>query len=227
MSNKKPRVLVPIVRSGPKRFAYDFYPRFGEKLDYENKEILLIDESNCPKLKGLEVGELIAATGRQFAIEYARENNFDKIYFQDLDLEPDADLLTALVNTNEKLVGSLVAARGNANLIIGHNYDNWDDMNRSPLYYPDLKDGDIVDGIGGCSLLVDKTIFLQVDYTGYTGPDTIPSRYTADDEYLLIQIYKKLKIRSKIITEPRSWHYHDDGYKYRVLGKKERWDNPR
>lgn len=225
MFDKIPRVLVPIVRSGPKKFAYDFYPRFAQKLNYPDKEILLIDESNCPKLKGLEVGELIAATGRQFAIEYARKNNFDKVYFQDLDLEPDPNLLTDLVNTKEPLVGSLVAARGNANLIIGHNYNNWDEMYRLPLYYPGLKDGDIVDGIGGCSLLVDRLIFIQVDYTGYTGPDTISGRYTADDEYLLIQIYKKLKIRSKIITKPRSWHYHDDGFKYRILGEKKKWDN--
>ncbi len=223
MPNKKPSVLVVIVRAGPKTYAYDFFPRFAEKLSYENKKILLVDNKIYPDLEKETVGELIAARGREFGIRYARENNFDFVYFQDLDLEPDADLLTRLVSVDYPLVGSLVAARGNPHLIIGHNYKDRKILEREPLYYPDLKDGEFVDGIGSCSLLIHKTIFSLVGHEGYLGPETIPGRFTADDEYLLINIYNKLGRKPKIILQPRSWHYNDDGYKYRILGEKEKY----
>jgi len=225
MFNKEPKVLVVIVRAGPKTYAYDFFPRFAELLDYPNKEILLVNEKNCPELKDIQVGENIAATGRDFGIHYARKHNFDYLYFQDLDLEPDPNLLSSLVETGYPLVGSLVAARGDPYKIIGHNYASRDHLSRMPLYFPDLKEGQEVDGIGSCSLLIHKTIFDRVDHTGYIGPAAIPDRFTADDEYLLIQIYNKIKIRPRIILIPRSWHYSDDGYKYRILGEKKRWKN--
>lgn len=220
MFGKNPSVLVVIVRAGPKTYCYDFFPRFAEKLNYPNKKILLVDDVICPELKDETVGELIAAKGREFGIKYAREKNFDYVYFQDLDLEPDPSLLISLTDLNYPLVGSLVAARGNPHLIIGHNYKDRKTLERRTLYYPDLKDGDFVGGIGSCSLLIHKTIYKVVGHEGYFGPDTIPGRFTADDEYLQINIYNKLKIKPRIILNPRSWHYDSDGYKYRILGEK-------
>ena len=224
MYNKTPRVLVCVVRAGPKNYAFKFYPRFASFLFYKNRETLLVDENNCKKLRGQNVGEIIAATGRQFGIEYARKHDFDYIYFMDLDFEPHEGTLTRLVDTGHPLVGSLVAARGDENLIIGHNYSNREKLTREPLYWPDLKEGQEVGGIGGCSLLVHKSIFSKVDYEYYVGPETIPGRFTADDEYLQIQIYNKLKIKPRIILNPSGWHYSDDGYKYKIPGKKERYE---
>ena len=175
MSSENPKVLVVVVRAGPKTYAYDFYPHFAQKLDYSNYKILLVNEKNCKELKNEKTGELIAAKGRQYGIEYARKHDYDFIYFLDLDLEPDPNLLIALLSLNYPLVGSLVAARGNAHLIIGHNYEENGWCVRKPLYYPDLLDGDMVDGIGGCSLLVHKVIFSVVDYFGYNGPQTFRS----------------------------------------------------
>lgn len=218
MNTKNPSVLVVVVRAGPKNYAYNFFPRFAEKLNYENKKILLVDDTICPQLQKEKVGERIAAIGRNFGLHFARENGFDYVFFLDLDLEPDPGLLTELVALDAPFSGSLVAARGNSFQIIGHNYKDRETLEREPLYYPDLKHGDEVGAIAGASLLIHKSIFNEVDYSDYTGPDTIPGRFTADDEYITLEIYKKFKIKPKIIIEPRSWHYHDDGYKYRILG---------
>jgi len=221
---QKPTVLIPIVCSGPKTWAFRFFPKFAKAIKYPYKEVLLITGKNCPELKKITVGEQIAATGRQFAINYAKKHNFEYIYFLDLDLEVQSDILHSLLSVKHPLVGSLVAARGNPFLVIGHNYGSFSALDRIPLYYPDLKTGDEVGGIGGCSLLVHKSIFSKVDYSGYTGPRVIPGRHTADDEYLQIQIYKKLRIKPKIYVGDTSWHYHEDGFTYSLLGKKKKWN---
>ena len=223
MSIENPKVLIVVVRAGPKSYAFDFHPHFAMELNCPNSKILLVDEKNCKELRGETIGELIAAKGRHFGIEFARKHDFDYIYFLDLDLKPDPSLLNALLSLNYPLAGSLTAARGDSYLIIGHNNEEKPDYIRKPLYYPDLKDGDMVDGIGGCSLLVNKVIFRTVDYTGYVGPNTIPNRFTADDEYFQIKIWEKLGIKPKIIKSVGGWHYNDDGYRYRLLGKKEKY----
>lgn len=218
---QKPSVLVVIVRAGPKTYAYDFYPKFAEKLTYKNKTILLVDENNCPDLKDETVGEMIAYYGRKYGLLEAIRGNFDYVYFQDLDVEPDADLLDKLVDSGHKFVGSLVAARGDPFKIIGHNYINRQDMTRQPLYYPDLVDGQEVDGLGSCSLLIHKSIFSKLDYSGYFGPDTYLGRFCADDEYLCRCIYSQFNIKPRILLGDCTWHYNSDGYKYRLMGKKE------
>ncbi len=221
MNTKKPSVLVVVVRSGPKTYCNDFFPRFAEKLTYENYKLLLVDDVICPRLKNETIGENIVAVGRNFGLHFAREKNFDYVFFLDLDLEPDPNLLSELVKLDSPFVGSLVAARGNPNQIIGHNYADRKTLEREPLYYPDLKHGQEVGAISGASLLIHKSIFNEVDYSDYAGPNTIPGRFTADDEWIALEIYKKFKILPKIITSAFSWHYNDDGYKYRILGKKE------
>ena len=140
-----------------------------------------------------------------------------------MDLEPDADLLSKLVQSGHSLVGPAVAARGNPFLIIGHNYENDHSLERVPLYYPDLKDGDIVGGIGGCSLLVHRDIFSKVDFSGYNGVNAIPGRFTCDDEYFQIKVWEALKIRPRVLVSAGGWHYHSDGYGYRLLGQKRLW----
>ena len=80
-----------------------------------------------------------------------------------------------------------------------------------------------VDGISGAQLLMARGIYHRVDYSGYTGPNTIPGRFTADDEYVQIKIYDSLKIRPKVATDCRSWHYNNDGRAYRVWGEVKLW----
>jgi hypothetical protein len=218
MPSEKPKVLVVVIRSGPKTYCWNWWPHFAEKLQYENKTLLLVNEENCPKLAGVENGDLICAFGRDFGVHYAREHNFEYIFFLDLDFEPDPMLLDEMVNLHYPLVGALVAARGNPHCIIGHNYCPRESLHREPLYYYDLKHGDPVDGISGAALLVHRSIFLEVDYSGYTGVDTIPGRTTCDDEFYQIQIFNKLKIKPRIVFNSRGWHYHSDGVKYRVIG---------
>jgi len=219
--SEKPSVLVVIVRAGPKTYAYDFYPNFVNELDYPNMSILLVDEKNCPELKDETVGEMIAYKGRAFGIKEAIRGKFDYVYFQDLDICPDKGLLDKLVDSGHKFVGSLVAARGDPYLIIGHDYINRDKFIRRPLYYPDLVDGQEVDGLGSCSLLIHSSILLRLDYKGYTGPDHFPGYFCADDEYLCRCIYEQLHILPRIITGDYTWHYNNDGFKYRLMGHKE------
>lgn len=219
--SNNPSVLVVIVRAGPKTYAYDFYPKFVKKLDYSNMDVLLVNEENCSELKDEQIGEMIAYKGRHFGIKQAINGHYDYVYFQDLDLEPDKGLLTALVDSGHPFIGSLVAGRGDPYLIIGHNYQNREYQIRSPLYLSDLVDGQEVDGLGSCSLLIHKSIFEKLDYSGYKGPNHYPGRFCADDEYLCRCVYDQLKIKPRIILEPRSWHYSSDGFKYRLLGKKE------
>jgi hypothetical protein len=108
-------------------------------------------------------------------------------------------------------------------MAIGHNYNNRRDLERSYLTRGQLVGTPEVDGISGGILLVARGIFMRVDYTGYVGPNTIPLRYTADDEYLLIKIYNSLKIRPVVATNARSWHYSDDGRAYRLWGDVKQW----
>lgn len=220
MSSKKPLVLVAVIRAGPKTYCNDFYPAFAQALDYDNKDIVLFDENNCPALKGDTLGETICANGRQCAVEYARKHGHEYIFFLDLDFLPDADLLDKLVENGNPLVGCLVSARGNPYQIIGHNYVGCRTMERAPLYFPDLVEGQEVDGISGAALLVHKSIFEKIDYTGYIGPDTIPGRYTADDEFYQLKIHEQLGIKPIIILSASGWHYNSDGFKYRILGQK-------
>lgn len=219
----KPTVLVAIIRAGPKNWAFGFYPKFATIDHYTNKQILLIDETNYPDIAKPPLGELICAKGRNFAVQYARKHNFDYIYFQDLDLEPSENMIETLLASGSPLIGSLVAARGNANQIIGHSYKNRETLERVPLYLPELQQYQEVDGIGGCSLLVHRSIFSEVDYSGYTGPDTFKGRFTADDEYFQLKVYEKLKIRPCIEITQKAWHYDSNGYRYQLLGKKEKY----
>lgn len=221
---KKPKVLIVIVRYGPKTYCWDFFPEFVNKITYENKEILLVDEKNCKELQGDNLGETICSKGRNYGIHYARKKGFDYIFDLDLDLEPESDCIDKMLSLNYPLVGGLVAARGNAYQIIGHSYKNEITWEREPLYYPDLKTGDEVDGISGAALLVGKELFMKYDYSEYTGPDTIRGRFTADDEFFQMKIREGLHIRPKIIKELNWWHYNDDGYKYQLLGKKQRYE---
>lgn len=222
-SIKKDSVLVVIVYTHHKQYCRFLYPKIYQLLTYPNKTCAFIDEKNYPELVRQPTGEQRAATGRQIGIEIARDQDFDWIFFLDVDTEPEPDAIEKLLAVKHPLVGGLHAARGNPYHVIGHNYIDRKVLERTWLKRSQMKGNPYVDGISGGHLLVAKGIFHRVDYTGYLGPSTIPNRYTADDEFLEIQIYNSLKVRPKVATDCRCWHYSDDGRAYRVWGEIKQW----
>ena len=216
-------VLVVIVYTHHKKYSRFLYPKNYQLLTYKNKKCAFITERECPELGRQPTGEQRAATGRQKGIEIAKEENFDWIFFLDVDTEPEPDTLEKLLAVKHPLVGGLHAARGNPWHVIGHNYKDRKSLERIWLKRGNLKGTPEVDGISGGCLLVAKGVFHRVDYSGYVGPSTLPMRYTADDEYLEIKIFNSLKIRPKVATSCRPWHYSDDGRAYRIWGEVKQW----
>jgi len=216
-------VLVVQVYTHHKKYCRFMYPKYYKSLTHKNKDIAFIDEKQYPELNRLETGEERAAQGRQIGIEIARKRKADWVFFLDLDVEPDVDIIQKLLAVKKPLVGGLHAARGNANHCIGHNYKDRKTLERVWLKRSELKGIPTVDGISGGTLLVARGIFERVDYTGYTGPAVIPNRHTMDDEYLLLQIYKSLKIRPSVAVNAKSWHYSEDGRAYKLWGVIKQW----
>lgn len=217
------KVLIIQVYTHHKQYCRWMYPKFAQSLTYQNKEIVLVDEKNYPDLITCQTGEERAALGRQIGIEIARKGDYDWLFFMDLDVEPDPDIIEKMLACKAPLVGGMHAARGNANMAIGHNYKDRKSLERTWLTRGQLTGMPEVDGISGGILLVARGIYMRVDYTGYIGPGTIPLRYTADDEYLLIKIYNSLKIKPVVATNAGSWHYSDDGRAYRLWGEVKQW----
>lgn len=219
----EPRVLVGIVYTHHKQYCRFLYPKIFEKLTYANKEIAFVDEKNYPQLMGKNTGEERAAGGRQILIEIARAEKVDWLFMLDVDTEPDPDIIERMLAVNHPIVGGLHAARGNPWRCIGHNYTDRKTLERVWLKKTELKGNPTVDGISGGTLLVARGVFSRVDYSGYIGPGTIPGRYTADDEYFLIRAFLSLKIRPKVCSDAKSWHYSDDGRAYRLWGRVRQW----
>lgn len=216
-------VLVGVVYTPYKKYARHLYPANVDCLTYLRKKALLVTDQEVDGLSKLPTGELIAARGRDYIISYARQFNYDSILFLDVDTVPDPDAIEKMLEVNHPLVGCLHAARGNANQVIGHNYTSRDTLERVSLRREALVNTPIVDGISGGMLLVKKSVFLKVDYSGYQGPHTIPLRFTADDEFLQIKIFKQLKILPKVRDDLKSWHYSDNGRAYKCWGKIKIW----
>lgn len=222
-NNGQPKVAIVTVHDGGKSYADFLFPHNVRCIDYVNKVHIHITPDNCPALVDLPSGEMVATIGRQAGIEEARRIGADYIFFLDYDTVPDPDCVKKLLALDYPLVGGLHCARGNEWQAIGHNYVSRDTLERIPLNRYDLVQPMHVDGISGGTLLVAKEIFEQVDYSGYTGPDVIPGRHTMDDEYLELQIFKKLSIRPMVHPDVKSMHYSEDGYYYRCWGIKKLW----
>jgi glycosyltransferase involved in cell wall biosynthesis len=216
-------VLVVIVFTTHKQYCRFLYPKNYSCLTWENKTCLYVTEKECPELGRQATGEQRAACGRQFGIDYARKHDFDWIFFLDADTEPDPDAIEKMLSVKHALVGGLHAARGDPWHCIGHNYKDRKSLERIWLRRGSLEHNPEVDGISGGTLLVARGVYHRVDYSGYIGPGTIPNRYTADDEYLEIKIYNSLKLKPKVASECRSWHYSDDGRAYRLWGEVKQW----
>jgi len=216
-------VLVVIGYTGYKSYCRNMYPKIYESLTYKNKAVAFIDEKTYPELLRFPTGEEICARQRQIGIETAREKNFEWILQLDLDCEPPVDIIEQMLSVEYPLVGGLLAARGNAWQLIGHNYKDRQKLERVWLRPEDVDNNQVVDGISGGTLLIRSNVFSRVDLSNYHGPNTIPLRYTADDEFYQIKVFNSLKLRPKVCSSVRSWHYSDDGRAYRVWGEVKQW----
>ena len=216
-------VLVVIGYTPYKNYCRFMYPKIYDSLTYKNKSVAFIDERTYPALLRCSSGEQVCADQRQIGIEIAKRENYDWILQLDLDAEPPVDIIEKMLEVDYPLVGGLLAARGNAWQVIGHNYGVRKDLNRIWLKPEDVDKNQIVDGISGGTLLIRSNVFSRVDLSSYQGPSTIPLRYTADDEFYQIKVYNSLKLRPKVCSSVRSWHYNDDGRAYRVWGEVKQW----
>jgi len=216
-------VLVVIGFTSYKNYCRHLHPKIFDSLTYKNKELAFIDEKSYPRLLRYPTGEEICAAQRQIGIEIAREKGYDWIFQLDIDAEPPVDIIERMLEVDYPLVGGLLAARGNSWQLIGHNYKDRQKLERVWLKPEEVDRNQVVDGISGGTLLIRSNIFCRVDLTGYVGPSTIPLRFTADDEFYQIKVYNSFKLKPKVCSSARSWHYSDDGRAYRVWGEVKQW----
>lgn len=214
-------VLVGVVYTDYKLYCRPLMPDIYNRLSYVNKELYFVDEKSFPDLKHYKIGEMVAAYGRNEIIRKARKENFDWVFFLDIDTIPDKDAIEKLLSVNHPLVGGLHTGRGLPYSIIGHNYSPPASLDRVSIDVGEGRGVIDVDGTSGGVLLVNKSIFTKVDYSNYMGPNTIPLRFTADDEFLQIKIRNMLHIKPKLNLDCKSWHLSDDCLAYQWYGHKE------
>lgn len=218
--SRKPSVLVVVVYTPKKLYCKRLMYAVYESLTYQNKHLLLVDENQYPALSTFSPGEMIAAMGRTYGINYARLYGHDYVLFLDADVEPPPDLIEQLMAMDKPMAAAACAARGNENLCVGHNYADRERTERLPLQRKDCEGIKPVDGIGAGCLLIHKRVFQSVDYDGYHGPDTNPGRYTGSDEHFQNNVYRAMKIHPWVNFDIRPWHYDDSGWAYRLWGYK-------
>jgi len=216
-------VMVIQVYTHHKKYCRAMYPKIFDTLTYKNKIACFIDEKDWPILQNLPNGELRAACGRQIGIDIARKKQPDWILFLDLDVEPDVDCIEKMLSCKHPVVGALHAARGDAWHAIGHNYEDRKTLRRRWLRPSELTFNAQVDCISGGILMLARGVYMKCDYTGYKGPNTIDGRFTADDEYLQLRIFEKMKIRPRVCNNCYSWHYDSNGRAYKLFGKIKIW----
>jgi hypothetical protein len=214
------KVLIGFVYTDYKYYCRPLYPGNFDILKYKNKEVLFVTDKMLPGLSDHDQGEQVAAAGRNFIIHYARKHNFDWIFFLDIDVLPEENTLDLLLKEKYPFIGGSSAGRGNSTLLIGHNYRYDGSLERLPLVAYGMSKVIKVDGISGAVMLVNKSIFNKVDYSGYKGQGTILNRFTADDEYFCLQVKKKCNIKPLMHLGAKVWHFNNDGFAYRYYGDK-------
>ena len=66
------KILVVVGYTDYKYYARPLYPRAFNDLDWENKELLFVDENNFPEITSFPTGDRIAAEIRAFGIREAK-----------------------------------------------------------------------------------------------------------------------------------------------------------
>lgn len=226
MKELKPSVLVVVVYTDYKYYCKRLHSQIYESLTYENRNLLLVDVEKDPALADMKTGEEIAGAGRDFGMQYAKKHNFDYILQLDCDVEVPKDTIERLLATEYPLVGGATAARGDANVCIGHMYRDRDELLREPIPGRQVEGTMLVDGLAGACLLIAKEVFTKVDLSDYRGGDTIEGRHTMEDEYHQIKIFEKLSIQPMVDFGLRPWHYDGNGWAYKLWGEKKYWKKP-
>jgi hypothetical protein len=167
MSDKLDSVLVVIGCTAYNQFSRHLYPKFYNALTYENKRALLVDQEHYPEIKGYTTPESVMAAVREVGIKIARTENFDWIFQMDLESEPEPDTIQKLLAVNYPLVGGLMASRGGAWQVNGHNYADRKTLTKEWLTQEAVKDNAMVDFIGGGCLLIARGIYFRVDYLNF------------------------------------------------------------
>jgi len=220
----KAKVLVSYVYTDHKAYCRHLYPRSYFQLSYEPRECCYVDGRKIPALDSLPTSEQIAAVGRNYAIKQARAGDYTHILFLDFDVWPQRDTIQRLLAANTDIAGGLVAARGNVYHPIAHRYSDETTLERIKLHQRDCKGTITTGGVAAACMLVTRRVFEFVDLDDYYGPETIPGRFTADDEFFCIKALTKLGVRPKLVCNVRPWHYAEDGYKYKCFEEAKKWD---
>ncbi|MEK6834809.1 MAG: glycosyltransferase family A protein, partial [Nanoarchaeota archaeon] len=116
-----PRVLVGCPTSFHKEYALKQYSNSVKFLDYDNYDILLVDnsqddtylnkikESGLNAIKGPYFESAIQRiiTSRNILKKYALDNNYDYLLSLEQDVIPEKDILTRLVSHNKEIVSGV------------------------------------------------------------------------------------------------------------------------
>jgi hypothetical protein len=221
------KVLVVVGYTDYKYVTRPLYPGAFLRLDYENKELLFVDEKIFPEILTFPTGDRIAAEVRAFGIKKAIEKKVDWVLFLDVDFLPDPDMLKKMLSLHRPLVGAAVASRGNSADVIAHTYKSYETLEREKIIVAEPFGIKEVGGVAAAAMLVHKDIFTKVDYTGYKGIYHYPGRTTCDDEYFCLEVYKKLKIKPVLDFNSRGYHFNDDGFAYRYPNVKAKYKRTR
>ena len=223
LKTKNPKVLVGLLYTPYKEYCKFLWPKQFEDFTYPNKELVLLTDENCPKLRETSIGDVICAWGREELRKIAIEKQADYLFFLDYDALHPADTIERLLETGKPFVGGMVAARGDPKLAIGHKYENGDIYKRVRLQQDEMQGLVELDGIGGCSMLIHNGLFDKFELASYRGVEQIPGRFTCDDEIICMQITKNTGIKPYMLTTLRPWHYAVDGFRYRCWDDVEYW----
>src|SRR3989344_5141016 len=118
---ENPRVLVGCPTSFHKEYALNQYAEAVKSLNYDNYDVLLIDNSpddnylNKIKNLGLNVikGEYFESaikriiTSRNLLKKYALDNNYDYLFSLEQDVIPNKDALSKLISHNKEVVSGI------------------------------------------------------------------------------------------------------------------------
>ena len=209
-----PEILVAVSYTDKKYYARPLYPKAFNDLEGDGNALLFIDENEMPKITTFDSGDILCAEARAYAIEKAIKDNYDYVFFLDIDAIPERGILTKLINSNYPFIAGSLCARGNSDLLIGHNYKDRESLERVPLEADPDGEDIFCDGVTGGLLLVHRSVYSVCNYKGYTGVYCLPDRTTCDDEYYMLQVYKNTGLKPKLNPRARAWHLGEDGKAY-------------
>mgnify|MGYP001615639733 FL=1 len=225
-----PRVLVGCPTSFHKEYALKQYSNSVKFLDYDNYDILLVDnsqddtylnkikESGLNAIKGPYFESAIQRiiTSRNILKKYALDNNYDYLLSLEQDVIPEKDILTRLVSHNKEIVSGVYFVHNiinNKRLLITQAFvelpnkiNNLPDMRwLTEEEYLSNKLIKIISCGMGC-VLIHSNILKQIEFRFENN--------VFDDRFFAIDLYKKnipmycdTSVKCKhLLIRPYSWN---------------------